>query len=158
MYVSAQSLQSCPILWDPMDYSPPKSPFHGILQARILDWIAMPSSKESSQSRDQTCTCCITGRFFTTEPLFSFNSIKRIKHLLLFSCFKIFVKSNIWVTTFCFYLQLLFFDWLYRLYFPDFCMSGNFFFFFPVHWTLLVIHCRLSIFSVMFPLKDFDLF
>ena len=37
----------------------------GILQARILEWIAMPSSKGSSQPRDQTQVSCITGRFFT---------------------------------------------------------------------------------------------
>ena len=37
----------------------------GILQARILEWIAMPSSKGSSQPRDQTQVSCIAGRFFT---------------------------------------------------------------------------------------------
>ena len=37
-----------------MDYSPPAFPVHGILQARILEWVAMPSSKGSSQPRDQT--------------------------------------------------------------------------------------------------------
>ena len=36
--------QSCLTLWDPMDYSPPGSSVHGILQARILKWVAMPSS------------------------------------------------------------------------------------------------------------------
>ena len=44
----AKSLQSCPTLWDPMDYSPPGSPVHGILQARILEGVAMPSSRGSS--------------------------------------------------------------------------------------------------------------
>ena len=39
--VHAQSLQSCPTLCDPMDYSPPGSSVHGILQARILEWVAM---------------------------------------------------------------------------------------------------------------------
>ena len=42
------SLQSCPTLCDPMDSSPPGSSVHGILQARILEWIAMPSSRRSS--------------------------------------------------------------------------------------------------------------
>ena len=37
----AQSLQSCPTLCDPVDYSPPGSSVHGILQARILKWVAM---------------------------------------------------------------------------------------------------------------------
>ena len=46
--VCAQSLQSCPILCDPMDYNPPSSSVHGILQARILEWVVMPSSRASS--------------------------------------------------------------------------------------------------------------
>ena len=41
-YVHAQSLQSCPTLWDLIDCSLPGSSVHGILQARILDWVAMP--------------------------------------------------------------------------------------------------------------------
>ena len=40
-------LQSCPTGWDPMDCSPPGSSVHGILQARILEWVAMPSSRRS---------------------------------------------------------------------------------------------------------------
>ena len=36
-------LQSCPTLCDPMDYSPPGSSVHGILQARILEWVVIPS-------------------------------------------------------------------------------------------------------------------
>ena len=40
----------------------------GILQARILEWVAMPSSRESSQPRDRTCLFHTAGRFFTTEP------------------------------------------------------------------------------------------
>ena len=41
--------QSCPTLWDPMDYSPPGSSVHGILQARILEWVAIPFSRGSSR-------------------------------------------------------------------------------------------------------------
>ena len=41
----AQSLQSCPTLCDPMDYILPGSSVHGILRARILGWVAMPSSR-----------------------------------------------------------------------------------------------------------------
>ena len=54
-----------------MDYSLPGSFVHGILQARILEWVAMPSSRGSSTPRDQThvsCGCCIAGGFFTAEP------------------------------------------------------------------------------------------
>ena len=50
----AESLQSCLTLCDPMDYSPPGSSTHGILQARILEWVAMPSSVGSSPPVDRT--------------------------------------------------------------------------------------------------------
>ena len=45
-------LQSCPTLCDPMDHSLPGPSVHGILQARILEWIAMPFSRGSSGPRD----------------------------------------------------------------------------------------------------------
>ena len=41
---AAKSLQSCPILWDPIDGSPPGSPVPGILQARTLEWVAISFS------------------------------------------------------------------------------------------------------------------
>ena len=63
--VRVQSLQSCPTLWDAMDCSPPGSSVHGILQARILEWVAMPSSRGSSWPRNRTCVSCIAGGFFT---------------------------------------------------------------------------------------------
>ena len=47
-------LQSWAALCNPMDSSPPGSSVHGILQVRILEWVAMPSSRGSSQPRDQT--------------------------------------------------------------------------------------------------------
>ena len=56
--------QSCLTLCDPMDCSPPGSSVHGILQARILEWVAIPFSRESSQSRDWIQVSCIAGRFF----------------------------------------------------------------------------------------------
>ena len=59
-------------LCDPMDCSPPGTSVHGILQERILEWVAMSHSRGSSQPRDRTCvscSSCIAGRFFTTEPL-----------------------------------------------------------------------------------------
>ena len=40
--------QLCPTLCDPMDYSPPGSSVHGILQERLLEWVVMPSSRGSS--------------------------------------------------------------------------------------------------------------
>ena len=48
------STQSCPVLCNPMDCSPPGSSVHGILQARIVKWVAMSFSRRSSQPRDQT--------------------------------------------------------------------------------------------------------
>ena len=56
--------QSCLTLCDPM-YCPPGSSVHGILQARILEWVAMPSSRESSQPRGRTQISHIAGRFLT---------------------------------------------------------------------------------------------
>ena len=52
-------------LCDPMDCSSPVSSAMGILQARILEWVVMPSSRGSSQARDGTHVSCIAGRFFT---------------------------------------------------------------------------------------------
>jgi len=52
--MSAKSLQSCPNLCDPVDYCLPGSIVHGILQARILEWVAMPFSRGSSHPRDGT--------------------------------------------------------------------------------------------------------
>ena len=46
--------QSCPTLCDPMDWRPPGSSVHGILQARILEWVAISFSRGSSWPRDQT--------------------------------------------------------------------------------------------------------
>ena len=48
-----------------MDSSPPGSSFHGILQARILEWVAIPYSRRSSWPCNQTWVSCIIGRFFT---------------------------------------------------------------------------------------------
>ena len=50
--------QSCLTLGDPMNYSPPGSSVHRIFQARILEWVAMPSSRGSSWPRDWTCVLC----------------------------------------------------------------------------------------------------
>ena len=69
--VSSQSFQLCWTLCDPVDSSPPESSARGILQARIPEWVAIPSSRGSSWCRDRTqasCAFCTAGRFFTTEP------------------------------------------------------------------------------------------
>ena len=54
-FVYANLLQSCPTLCDTMDYSPPASSVHRILQARILKWVAIPFSRGPCCPRDQTC-------------------------------------------------------------------------------------------------------
>ena len=59
--VKVKVAQSCPTLCNPVDYT-----VHGILQARILEWVVFPFSKGSSQLRDQTQVSCIAGRFFAS--------------------------------------------------------------------------------------------
>ena len=59
--VKWEVVQVCPTLGDPMDYT-----VHGILQASILEWVAFPFSRGSSQPRDWTEFSCIAGRFFTS--------------------------------------------------------------------------------------------
>ena len=56
---------SCVHLCNPMGCSPSGSSVHGILQAEILEWVATPSSRGTSQPRDQTQVSSIAGRFFT---------------------------------------------------------------------------------------------
>ena len=67
----AKLLWSCPTLCDPMNYSPPGSFVHGILQTGILKWVAMPSLRGSSQPRDQTHISTfpsLADRFFYHSP------------------------------------------------------------------------------------------
>ena len=84
-------LQSCPTLCDPVDCTLPGSSVHGILQARILEWTAIPSCRESSRPRDWTCVSCISciaGGFFThwaTRKVVQSNYCKtNFKSLLLY--------------------------------------------------------------------------
>ena len=61
----------CPTLCDPVDCRLPGSSVYGIFQARILEWVAISSSKGSSCPRYQTrisCISCTAGRFLTSEP------------------------------------------------------------------------------------------
>ena len=64
------------------DCSPPGSSVHGILQARILEWVAMSSSRGSSWPRDQTQTLispALAGGFFTTSTTFKYSTIKNLR-------------------------------------------------------------------------------
>ena len=58
-FSSVQSLSHSLTVWDPMDYT-----VHGILQARIVEWVAIPFSRGSSQPRDRTQVFCIVEGFF----------------------------------------------------------------------------------------------
>ena len=67
MYLSeseSEIAQSCLTLRDPVDCSPPGSSVHRILQARILEWVAISFSRGSSRPRDRTQVSCIAGRRF----------------------------------------------------------------------------------------------
>ena len=64
MKVNVLVTQSCPALLNPMDYSPPDIPIHGILQGRILEWVSMPSSSGYFWPRIWTWVSYITDGFF----------------------------------------------------------------------------------------------
>ena len=62
-----------------MDYSPPGSSVHGTLQAKILEWVSISFSRESSQPRNQTQVSCTADRFFTElqgKPQINYTLIK----------------------------------------------------------------------------------
>ena len=61
IFLKVKFAQSFPTPCDPMDYT-----VHGILQASLMQWVAFPFSRVSSQSRDQPQVSCIAGGFFTS--------------------------------------------------------------------------------------------
>ena len=89
----ARSLHSC-LDYDPMDCSLPGSSVHGILQARILEWVAVSSSRGSSQPRIEPVSpvsLALAGRFFTTSATFSieYPQIKCVLFCLLMENIKL---------------------------------------------------------------------
>ena len=72
---------SCLTLWEPMDCSSPSSSVCGILQVRILEWVAISFFRGSSWPRDQTCISCIGRRFLYHWAMVSVTKswIKRIR-------------------------------------------------------------------------------
>ena len=105
MCLRAQSLQSYPTLCDPMDCSPPGASLHGVLQARMLEWVAMPSSRGSSPPRDRThiaCAPCIAGGFFMPEPPGKCNWCLRppseYLYFYVWICFSSFWSCRLWGT------------------------------------------------------------
>ena len=72
MCVRAKSLQSCLTLCDPMDYSLPGSSVHGILHARILEWVAMPPPGDLPDPGIEPVSLmspALAGRFFNTSTI-----------------------------------------------------------------------------------------
>ena len=67
MCMCAKSLQSCPTLCDPVDYSPPDSCGYRILQARILEWVAMSPPGNLPDSETEPKAPALAGGFFTSS-------------------------------------------------------------------------------------------
>ena len=81
--------QSWAILCNHLDYSSPGSSVHGILQARILEWVAILFSRGSSSCRDWTCISCIAGKFYTiwaTEKALAGSSHSWIPAVTFLTC------------------------------------------------------------------------
>ena len=94
--------QLCLTLCDPMNCNQPGSSVHGILQARILEWVDIPFSRRSSWPRDWTQVSCIAGGFFTIWATREAQHSKIMFNFLKFS------------------------KWLYHLHFPQEYMSSYF--------------------------------
>ena len=76
--------ESCLALCDPMDYNPPGSSVHGILQSRVLEWVAILFSRGSSWPRDWTLVFCTAGRFFTvwaTRQSYTSNNVSLTRNI-----------------------------------------------------------------------------
>ena len=68
--------RSCPTLWDPMDCSPSGSSVHGIIHARILEWVVIPFSRGSSSPRDPIQVSCTAAKLFTICAISGFVSLR----------------------------------------------------------------------------------
>ena len=108
-WVCIKSLQSCPALCDPMDLACQAPLSMGILQVRTLEWVAIPFSRESFLSRDQTKVSCIAGRFFTVwatreapfGPWACFNN-------RLWLCGVMYVSRGLWHRRVTVYVEITF--------------------------------------------------
>ena len=94
--MQAKLLQSCPTLCNPMDCSLPGSSVYGILQARILKWVAISSSRDLPDPGIRSASWALAGRFFTSEPpgkttqdlvisYFQFSSVQLLSLAQLFA-------------------------------------------------------------------------
>ena len=125
-------IQSCLTLCDPMDCSPTGTSVHGILEARILEWMAIPFSRWSSWLREWTSVSCIAGGFFTIWATREAQSqrekdqiahihciIERVRELQknIFFCFTDYIRPlTAWITTNC---GKLFRRWEHQTSLPD---------------------------------------
>ena len=77
--------RSCPTLCNPVDCSPPGPSVHGIFQGRILEWVAMPSSRGSSQPMDQRILCLLHWQAdsLPTAPQVEHGSIPQLQEKML---------------------------------------------------------------------------
>ena len=84
--VHSKSLQSCPTLYEPMDCGPPGSSAHGILQARTLEWAAMPSSRglpNPGIELRSSLSPAVAGRVFTTSATWEAHSCVHITYIYI---------------------------------------------------------------------------
>ena len=118
IYMCAKLLQLCPTLCDPNDFSLPGSFVQEILQARILEWVAVPSSRGFSLPRDQIRVSYIlpalAGRFFTTRPpgksiYICISSCISLLNVSLCVC--VYVFFDITETVLCIICKRSFFTW-----------------------------------------------
>ena len=79
--------QLCPTLCDHMDCSLPGSSLHGILQARVLEWVAISFSRGSSRPRDWTWVFCIPGRCFNLWAIREAQPLRSCKSILFINLF-----------------------------------------------------------------------
>ena len=92
--------QSC--LCNPMDCSPPGASVHGILQASVLEWIAIPFSRGSSQLRDWTWVSCAAGRFFYIYIymyIFSFRFFPLYVRIRYWAEFPVVYTTSCWLSS-----------------------------------------------------------
>ena len=107
MKVKVKVTQSCPTLWDPMDYR-----VHGILQARILEWVAFPFSRGSSQPRDRTQVSLSSIREVTRDVCEMSALVRQFEHSLALPFFGIGMKTYLfqfyghcWVFQICWHIE-----------------------------------------------------
>ena len=94
---AAKSLQLCSTLWGPRDCSPPGSSIHGIIQARILEWVASLFSRGSSLSRDGIGVFCIAGRCVSHHESSLALSLPLCLSICLSPSVSLFLSIYLWV-------------------------------------------------------------